>query len=108
MPVPASRVEVRLTLQQICVLYQDNVIADRFLIDRVAEYLKTEPCRMLIRSVPEALEILYAQRTTRVDFRPSAVTSTFRYKRIPCLFIDYLRDMCLKMSSTYGNIRIEQ
>jgi hypothetical protein len=69
--------ELRLTLQQICVLNQDNVIADRFLIDRVAEYLKTEPCRMLIRSVPEVLEILYVQRTTRVDFRPSAVTSTF-------------------------------
>jgi hypothetical protein len=69
--------ELRFTLQQIAALYQDNVIADRFLIDRVGEFVKTEPCRMLIRSVPEVLEILYVQRTTRVDFRPSAVTSTF-------------------------------
>jgi hypothetical protein len=68
---------LRSLLEQISTLYRDNAIADRSLIDRVAEFLKTEPCRMLIRSVPEVLEILYGQRTTRANFRPSAVTSTF-------------------------------
>jgi hypothetical protein len=69
--------ELRLTLQQIAALYEDNVIADRFLIDSVADFLRTEPCRMLVTSVPEVLEIFYVQRTSLVDFRPSTVTSTF-------------------------------
>jgi hypothetical protein len=63
-------------LEQICALYQDNVIADRSLIDRVADVLRTEPCRMLITSVPEVLEILYVQRTTRLGSRAPISSST--------------------------------
>jgi hypothetical protein len=57
-------------------LYEKNVIADRSLIDRVADVLRTEPCRMLITSVPEVLEILYVQRTSRVGYRVPTSSST--------------------------------
>jgi hypothetical protein len=67
---------LRSLLEQICVLYQDNVIADRALIDRVADFLRTEPCRMLITSVPEVLEILFVQRTTRLSYRAPPTSSS--------------------------------
>jgi hypothetical protein len=67
---------LRSLLEQIRALYQDNVIADRALIDRVADFLRTESCRMLTTSVPEVLEILYVQRTSHLGYRAPPTSSS--------------------------------
>ncbi|KEQ76464.1 hypothetical protein M436DRAFT_60297 [Aureobasidium namibiae CBS 147.97] len=82
---------LRRILGQVAALYQDHVIADRSLINGVAALLRTEHCRILTRSVPEVLEILYVQRTTRLGFRSSTATSTLFP---PVSMADYLlRDL---------------
>ncbi|KAG9664983.1 hypothetical protein KCU98_g998, partial [Aureobasidium melanogenum] len=61
-------------LDQISALYRDNVIADRSLIESVADMLTNNFCHELIR--PEVIELLYVRRTTRSDKPPSDPVST--------------------------------
>jgi hypothetical protein len=56
--------DLRLLLEEIAALYQDNAIADRSLINGVANFLRIKPHHKLIISIPEVLEVLYVQRTT--------------------------------------------
>lgn len=79
--------ELRCILGQVAALYQDNVIADRSLIDEFAKFLRTEPCRRLTISVPEVLEILYVQRTTCPTYKPSTATTSFLFP--PVTMADY-------------------
>jgi len=67
---------LRRILGQVAALYQDNVVADRSLINGIAALLRSEHCRMLTISAPEVLEIFYVQRTTHLGFRSSTATST--------------------------------
>lgn len=67
--------DLRRVLGQVAMLYQDNVIADRSLIDYIANFLRAEPCRILTISVPEVLEILFVQRTTCPSYKPSSATT---------------------------------
>jgi hypothetical protein len=69
--------DLRHLLEEIAALYQDNDIADRSLINGIATFLRTGPCRRLIISIPEILEILYVQRTTERSYGPLfTLTST--------------------------------
>ncbi|KAH0167694.1 hypothetical protein KCU67_g3794, partial [Aureobasidium melanogenum] len=61
-------------LDHISALYRDNVIADRSLIESVADMLTKSFCHALIR--PEVMELLYVRRTTRPDKPPSDPVST--------------------------------
>lgn len=71
-------------LDQISALYRDNVIADRSLIESVADMLTTNFCNALIR--PEVIELLYVRRTTSPGKPPSGPLSTmFR----PVTMADY-------------------
>lgn len=66
-----------LILDHISALYRDNVIADRSLIESVADMLTTNFCNALIR--PEVIELLYVRRTTRPgNTPPSPVSTMFR------------------------------
>lgn len=80
---------LRLVLGQISALYQDNVIADRSLINGIAKLLRTEPCCKLIISIPEVLEIFYTQRTTDLGYRPSPTATSTLFP--PVTMADYAR-----------------
>ena len=79
--------ELRLILQKVCALYQDNIIADRSLINGIAHFVRAESCRILTISVPEVLEILYVQRTTRLGYRPSTTATSTLFR--PVTMADY-------------------